>query len=303
VRSSRAAGSLWLLVEDGLQNECVKCGRATTQFELLVSEDGREYFHLKCYEPPCFLHLDEGLITTRTVYPENSRKLRSWTADHNNKLKFPFAPPTPALEAPPLQAVALALRLLKPREVLNAGSACRSWYASSWLDEAWGGSRADIFNQRRSACLSCAKVVREDTLGLLWQERPLCRTCRSSEEMQIVRVDFLCRAMGVDPRSCRTDMASATPQIHGHSVVFWADGLRRLAELRRKRRDQLVKILQHDEVLKEILTVELDQPITAAALSERGKQLSKYFMELKSKGWLAKQVAALDVQLTRKRRK
>jgi hypothetical protein len=64
-----------------------------------------------------------------------------------------------------------------------------------------------------------------------------------------------------------------------------------------------VKVLQHDDVLKEILTVELDQPISAATLSERGMQLSKYFMELKSKGWLAKQVATLDVQLTRKRRK
>ncbi len=249
------------------------------------------------------MHLDEGLVTPRTVYPENSRKLKSWMTEHNSKIRFPFPMPRPVLEASPIQAVALALRFLKPLEITNAGSACRSWYASAWLDEAWGCSRAESFHQRRSACLSCGKIVREETLGLLWLDRPLCRICRGSEDMQIVRVDFLCRSMGVDPRSCRADIACATPQIHGHNVVLWADGLRRLAELRRKRRDQLVKVLQHDDVLKEILTVELDQPMSAAALSDRGMQLSKYFMELKSKGWLAKQVATLDVQLTRKRRK
>ena len=126
----------------------------------------------------------------------------------------------------------------------------------------------------------------------LWLGRPLCLVCRSSDAKQLVRVDSLCRTMGVDPRCCRTDMIKNTPQIRGHNVVFWGDGVRRLTDLRSQRRDHLAKVLKHDEVLEEIMAVDLKDPITVT-LSERGKQLSKYFLELKSKGWLAKRTRPL----------
>ena len=220
-------GRFALLVEDGLQNECFKCGRNSTQFELVVTENGKENFHLKCYNAPDFFHLDEGVVTPRLAYPENARKFKAWMAAHNSKLHFPLPLPKPVLQATPLPAVSLAYRYLEPRDIVTAGSVNRQWYSSTWMDEVWGRPKSELMTQKHSACLNCGKVVREDTLGLLWLGRPLCRLCRATEDMQVVRVDTLCRSLGIEPRACRTDMPQSTPQIGGHSVVFWAEGVKK----------------------------------------------------------------------------
>ena len=313
-------GRFQLVAEDGLSDECVKCGRAIKQFEVVLSETGRgDYYHRDCYIFPAFLHLDDSSLSIRTVYPENCRVVKKWIADHNKQLgiQVPAIKKGVATESSPAsEALVFALQFLSAKEVLGLAGTAKSWYEAAWRDELWvpllqgkkgkRPAREEYLRVHRSSCFLCHCKIQDDNLGLICPRtnRPLCRSCRQSEDMQLVRVETLCRALGVDVRNVRSELVENDYQVRGQSVIFWGKGVKKLVELRQKKREHLAHVLRYDDSLDEVMKVALNQPLRENLLKNaKARQLAKYFMELKSKGWLCKQVAQLDVTLSKRKKK
>ena len=313
-------GRFQLVAEDGLQDECMKCGRAIKQFEVVISETGKgDYYHRDCYIFPSFLHLDDSSLSIRTVYPENCRIVKGWIADHNKKLSvhIPVIKKGVATEpSPASEILTFVLRFLSPKEVLVLAGTARNWYDATWRDELWTPliqgkkgkrlAREEFLRARRSSCFLCQCKMQDDNLGLICPRtnRPLCRSCRQSEDMQLVRVESLCRALGVDVRNVRSELVETDFQVRGQNVIFWGKGVKKLVELREKKRDHLAHVLRYDDSLDEVMKVALNQPLRENLVKNaKARQLAKYFMELKSKGWLFKQIAQLDVTLSKRKKK
>lgn len=311
-------GRFQLIAEDGLQDECLKCGRAIKQFEVVVSETGHEHYHRSCYEVPPFLHLDDSSLSVRTAYPENSRVVRTWISDHNKQVVIQIPPVTKGIlteSSPASEALAFILQFVGIKEALALAGIAKSWYDATWKDELWTpllspgkkkkkSAREEYLWTRQSSCFLCHSPVQSDNLGLICPQthRPLCRSCRQSEDMQLVKVEILCRSLGLDYRNVKNDLLDL--QVKGQNAVFWGRGVKKIVELREKKRDHLAHVLRYDDSLNEVMKVPLNQPLQDHTMKNpKARQLAKYFMELKSKAWLFKQVAKLDVNMSKRKKK